>query len=155
MGKTAWHSKMYTNVWTDLNLGRQLLMMSNDQASLQHHKQMTTVLKWIHWLKKIPSDCHVFGPLREVLHVQRYANDYEDKDTVHTWLWSQPKNLFADGIRRLENCYKICAEKRSDYVEILYTLYLSQIAVHEVINIFTLFFDSSSYDIFIVVFRID
>jgi hypothetical protein len=42
----------YTNGWTDLNVGGQLLMMMSDHAGLQHHKQMTNVLKWLHWLKK-------------------------------------------------------------------------------------------------------
>jgi hypothetical protein len=34
------------------------------------------------------------------------------------WLQSQPKTFFADGFRRLVNCYPICIEKRGDYVEI-------------------------------------
>jgi len=42
------------------------------------------------------------------------------------WLWSQPKTSFAYGIKRLVNCYKICAKKRRDYIEKLQILYLSQ-----------------------------
>jgi hypothetical protein len=34
--------------WVDrLNIGRQLLMMKNDQAGLWHHKQMVTMCSWI------------------------------------------------------------------------------------------------------------
>jgi hypothetical protein len=40
----------------------------------------------MHSLKKTPSDYHVFGPLKEALHGQRYASDYEVQDTVHMWL---------------------------------------------------------------------
>jgi hypothetical protein len=35
---------MYKNGWTYLKVGEQLLM-KDDQASLQHHKQMATMLK--------------------------------------------------------------------------------------------------------------
>jgi len=58
----------------------------------------------MHLLKKTPSDYHVFGPIREALHGQKYASDYEVQDVVHMWLWSQPKTSFADGIKRLVNC---------------------------------------------------
>jgi hypothetical protein len=33
------------------------------------------------------------------------------KDAMHTWLRSQRKTFFADGIRKLVNCYKVCVEK--------------------------------------------
>jgi hypothetical protein len=33
--------------WVDkLNIGGQLLMMMNDQASLQHHEQIATMCNW-------------------------------------------------------------------------------------------------------------
>jgi hypothetical protein len=35
--------------WVDrFKRGGQLLMTMSDHASLQHHKQMPTVLKWLH-----------------------------------------------------------------------------------------------------------
>ena len=43
MVNSAWQRKVYTNGWTDLKVGGQLLM-KDDQDSLQHHKQMATML---------------------------------------------------------------------------------------------------------------
>jgi hypothetical protein len=40
----------------------------------------------MHRLKKTPLDYHVFGSLKEGLHGQRYASDYEVQDMVHVWL---------------------------------------------------------------------
>jgi hypothetical protein len=45
MVNTAWQRKVHTNAWTDLKVGGKLLM-KNDQDSLQHHKQMATMLNW-------------------------------------------------------------------------------------------------------------
>jgi hypothetical protein len=59
----------------------------------------------------------------------------------YTWLLSQLKTFFADGIRRLVNRYTICVENRGDYVDKWYTLHLSEIVVSEVINKLTLLFD--------------
>jgi len=39
------------------------------------------------------------------------------KYVVHTGLRSQLKTSFADGIKRLANCYTICFEKMGDYTE--------------------------------------
>jgi hypothetical protein len=129
---------MYTNRWVGrFKIGRTTLDDEewSDQPSTS---QLTTVLKWMDWLKNTPSDYHVFGPLKESLHGQRYASVYEVQDMVHVWLWSQPKTSFADGVERLVNCYKICAQKA---VIILrnYKLYMCHIAIHEVINKFTCF----------------
>jgi hypothetical protein len=45
MVNITWHRKVYTNGWTDLNVGGKLLMKKDGQASLRHHKQMTIMLK--------------------------------------------------------------------------------------------------------------
>ena len=65
------------------------------------------------------------------------------KDVVHTGLQLQLKTSFADGIKRLANCYTICFEKRGDYAEKGCSLHLSQI-VQEISNTITLCFDSTS-----------
>jgi hypothetical protein len=54
---------------------------------------------------------HVWTSKRS-LACMNICSDYEVKDKVHMWLQSQPKSFFADRIRRLVNCYKICTEKR-------------------------------------------
>jgi hypothetical protein len=57
-------------------------------------------------------DYHIFGPLKEALHGQRFTSDYEVKDAVHTWLQSHLEAFFTDGIKRLINCYPVCVEKK-------------------------------------------
>jgi hypothetical protein len=81
----------------------------------------------------------MFGPLKEALLGWRFASNDEIKDTC-TWLRSQPKTCFADGIRRLVNHYTVCVEKRADYVEKWYSSHLLQSVVHKVINSFTFLF---------------
>jgi len=41
-----------------------------------------------------PSDCHLFGPLKEALRGRRFTSDEEVKDAVHEWLAAQPKTFF-------------------------------------------------------------
>jgi len=40
-----------------------------------------------------PSDCHIFGPLKEAFHGRRFASEDEVKDAVHMWLQSLSKKL--------------------------------------------------------------
>jgi len=58
-----------------------------------------------------PSDYHMFGPLIEALGGRKSAIHEAVKDAMHTWLRSQPKNFFADWIRRFVNRYTIYVEK--------------------------------------------
>jgi len=53
----------------------------------------------------VPSDYLVSRALKEALCGRRFATDDEVKDKVLMWHRSQPKTFFADGIRRLVNCY--------------------------------------------------
>jgi len=55
-------------------------------------------------------DYHMFLQ-KKALHGQRFASDDEIMAAVCTWLWSQLKTLFLDGIRRLVNHYKYALEK--------------------------------------------
>jgi hypothetical protein len=122
MFNTAWYRNMYTNGWTDLNMEGQLLMM-NDGLNFSPSKAEPSPIGL----------SHVWTTKRSL--IQRFAIDDKAKDEVHTWLRSQPKTFFEDGIRRLVNRYIVSVEKRGDYAEKRCTLYLSQIAVHEVINL--------------------
>jgi len=64
-----------------------------------------------------PSDCHMFGPLKETF-VYGGASDDEVKDVTHTWLQLQPNTFFVHGIIRPADCYAICVEKKwGDHVE--------------------------------------
>jgi len=44
---------------------------------------------------------HISGLLKHVLHGCQFANNEEVNDMVHTWLQTQEKTLFEDGIRKL------------------------------------------------------
>jgi hypothetical protein len=57
------------------------------------------------------SNCHMFGSPTEASLGRNFASDDAVKDAVRTWLWSQPKNFFADGVRRLVYRYTTCFEK--------------------------------------------
>jgi histone-lysine N-methyltransferase SETMAR len=41
-----------------------------------------------------PSDCHLFGPLKDALRGRHFASDQELKEVVHAWLDTQPKTFF-------------------------------------------------------------
>lgn len=64
-----------------------------------------------------PSDYHLFGPLKEALRGRRFTTDEALKEAVHSWLASQPKTFFYEGIRKLEQRWTKCVEKQGDYVE--------------------------------------
>jgi hypothetical protein len=59
-----------------------------------------------------PSDCQISGSLKEAFHELKYASDGRLKDAVGTWLQTQPKNVFVDGIRRYVKRYKLCVETK-------------------------------------------
>lgn len=64
-----------------------------------------------------PSDFHLFGPLKEAIRGRRFSSDEPLKEAVHSWLASQPKTFFHEGIRKLEQRWTKCVEKQGDYVE--------------------------------------
>ena len=64
-----------------------------------------------------PSDYHIVGPLKEVLHRRRFTSDEEVKEVVHTWLREQPKSFFSAGIQKLVERYNKCILLQGDYVE--------------------------------------
>ena len=48
-----------------------------------------------------PSDFHLFGPMKEHLHGQKFADDNEVMEAVQSWLKSIPKSFFLEGICKL------------------------------------------------------
>ena len=64
-----------------------------------------------------PSDFHLFGPLKEAIRGCRFTSDEALKEAVHSWLASQPKTFFHEGIKKLEQRWTKCVEKQGDYVE--------------------------------------
>jgi hypothetical protein len=46
-----------------------------------------------------------------------FANTEEVKDMVHTWIHTQPKPSFTDGIRKFMDQSNKCVEKLEDYTK--------------------------------------
>jgi hypothetical protein len=64
-----------------------------------------------------PSDFHLFGPMKEHLWGQKFADDDEVMETVQSWLKVTPKSFFLEGIRKLVDRWTKCVAKQGDYVE--------------------------------------
>ena len=64
-----------------------------------------------------PSDFHLFGPMKEHLWGQQFADDDEVMEAVQSWLKATPKSFFLEGIRKLVDRWPECVAKRGDFVE--------------------------------------
>ena len=64
-----------------------------------------------------PSDFHLFGPMKEHLRGQKFADDDEVMEAVQSWLKATPKSFFLEGIRKLVDRWTKCVAKQKDYVE--------------------------------------
>ena len=87
----------------------------------------------IDWQNSVPSDCHLFGPMKKYLSGKRYANDEEVKTAVmRKWLKEQSKEFFRDrdtcSHSRVEHCYW---EKQWQCWEVwMWSTFLYKIYVH-------------------------
>ena len=63
-----------------------------------------------------PSDFHFFGPMKEHLQGQKFADD-EVMEAVQSWLKATPKSFFLEGIHKLVDRWTKCVAKQGDYVE--------------------------------------
>jgi len=64
-----------------------------------------------------PNDYHLFPNLKQHLHRQRFLTDDELKYVTEEWLKEQSELFYFTGIEKLRQCYKLCIDKGSDYVE--------------------------------------
>jgi len=64
-----------------------------------------------------PSDFHLFGPMKEHLRDQKFADDDEVVEAVQSWLKATTKSFFLEGIRKLVERWTKCVAKQGDYVE--------------------------------------
>ena len=64
----------------------------------------------------VPSDFHLFGPMKEHLWGQKFADD-EVMEAVQSWLKARPKSFFLEGIRKPEDRWTKCVEKQGEYVK--------------------------------------
>jgi len=65
----------------------------------------------------VPSDFHVFGPLKEEMGGKSFRSEEEVQQAVHEWLHSQPKDFFSRGIHALPKRWNTCMERIGDCVE--------------------------------------
>jgi histone-lysine N-methyltransferase SETMAR len=65
----------------------------------------------------VPSDFHLFGPMKEHLRGQKFADDNEVMEAVQSWLKTTPKIFFLEGIRKLVDRWTKCVAKQGDSVE--------------------------------------
>jgi histone-lysine N-methyltransferase SETMAR len=66
----------------------------------------------------VPSDFHVFGPMKEALRGRRLSSDKEVIGAVQNWLKTQAnKFFFPDGIKSRMKRWNRCVEVEGDYVE--------------------------------------
>ena len=65
----------------------------------------------------VPSDFHLFGPMKEHLWGQKFADDDKVMEAVQSWLKAMLKSLFLEGIRKLVDRWTKCVAKQRDYVE--------------------------------------
>jgi len=63
-----------------------------------------------------PSDFHLFGPMKEHLRGQKFADDMV-MEAVQSWLKAMPKSFFLEGICKLVDRWTKCVAKQGDYVE--------------------------------------
>jgi hypothetical protein len=65
----------------------------------------------------VPSDFHVFGPLKDALGGKQFQDNNEVRSVVHEWLHIHPKEFFSCGIYTLVKHWHKCIELEGDYVE--------------------------------------
>ena len=61
-----------------------------------------------------PTEFHLFGPMKEYLRGQNFADDNEVMEAVQSWLKFTPKRIFLEGIRKLVDRWNKCAPKQGD-----------------------------------------
>ena len=64
----------------------------------------------------VPSDFHLFGPMKEHLRDQNFADD-EVMEAVQSWLKATQKSFFLEGIWKFEDTWTKYVVKQGDYVE--------------------------------------
>jgi histone-lysine N-methyltransferase SETMAR len=63
-----------------------------------------------------PSNCHVFGPVKDGLHGRHFVYD-EYKQTFRFVLRSRGREFYNTGIQHLTQRWQKCVENEGDFVE--------------------------------------
>jgi histone-lysine N-methyltransferase SETMAR len=70
-----------------------------------------------HSLDLAPSDCHLFGRVKCVLHGRHFAHDSELKQSFRDVLRSRDREFYNTGIQHLTQRWRKCVENDGDFVE--------------------------------------
>ena len=65
----------------------------------------------------IPSDFHLFGPLKQHLSGERFPDDKVVETAVCAWFQQQTKEFYAEGLQGLVKWWDKCLNLYGDYVE--------------------------------------
>jgi len=57
-----------------------------------------------------PSDFHLFGPMKEHLQGQKFADDDEVMEAVQSWLKATPKSFFRGHLQACGQVDQVCCE---------------------------------------------
>jgi hypothetical protein len=66
----------------------------------------------------LPRDIHVFGPLKKALNGCTFSSDDNVQEAVVQWSRHQPKEFFADGIRRPVDQWNSYLNARGDFLTV-------------------------------------
>ena len=64
-----------------------------------------------------PSDFHLFGPLKDMLHGTRFEDDESMILAVRTWLHEQETSWYREGVHALVSCWRKAVDLDGDYME--------------------------------------
>jgi hypothetical protein len=92
-----------------------------------------------------PSEFHLFGPMKEHLRGQKFADDNEVMEVVQSWLKATSRSFFLEGIRKLVHRWTKRVTKQGDCVEKYDTNNFYNYSCKKVIIKFLLFNDLPSY----------
>jgi histone-lysine N-methyltransferase SETMAR len=65
----------------------------------------------------VPSNYHLFGPLKQDLRGSPFTKDQQVKETLPEWLVSQSKTFCSEGIKNNVWLWNKSIQKQGDYVE--------------------------------------
>jgi transposase len=65
----------------------------------------------------VPSDYHLFGPLKDHLRGHHYETDEAVQETVRSWLRGAGTDLYLRGIFKILQRWQKCIDRDGDFVE--------------------------------------
>jgi hypothetical protein len=120
------------NMFNAVDLSKRRGLLSKRVLLLHYNTHPHTAARTVHTLRALKfevlkhppygpdlvlSDFHLFGPMKEHLRGQKFADDNEVMEAVQSWLKATPESFFLEGIRKLVDRWTKCVAKQGDYFE--------------------------------------